>query len=297
MKTILWLGAHKTGTTFLQKSLDLSQPALRAAGIFYMELDEFREKYGRPLLNAQADPPAPNEFTPEWASTTLVFDENIPGYVQHALSQRGFYPDMIARSTTITDYLGLVPDEVVFGVRNYGGYLPSLYCETLKSTPFKTFDAYLARAFRSGGRRPSRTRPVDELDGFDRMNWAALVHRLVEHYPSARVRVYFYEHLRGREAQLLSKVLGLPEERVTLLTTLERVGFSDEAVRQLHLLDEERKVTVADVRRTVRTYPTGPDQPTFSPFEDAEKAWLTKNYEEHAEELRSDTRVEIIDFE
>lgn len=297
MKTILWLGAHKTGTTFLQKSLDLSQPALRAAGIFYMELDEFREKYGRPLLNVNADPTAPNEFTPDWASTALVFDENIPGYVQHALSQRGFYPDMIARSTAITEYLGLVPDEVVFGVRNYVGYLPSLYCETLKSTPFKTFDTYLARSFRSGVRRPSQTRPVDELDGLGRLNWAALVHRLVEHYPSARVRVYLYEHLRGREAQLLSKVLDLPADHVTLLTKLERVGFSGEAVRQLHLLNDERTVTVKDVRRTVRAHPTGPDNPTFSPFDDAEKAWLTKSYEEHTEELRADARVEIIDFE
>ena len=41
-RDILWLGLHKTGTTFLQKSLDLSQKALQQAAIHYVDLDEFR---------------------------------------------------------------------------------------------------------------------------------------------------------------------------------------------------------------------------------------------------------------
>ena len=293
MSTILWLGAHKTGTTFLQKCLDLSQPALRRHGIYYMELDEFRTKYGRPLLNRDGSSPAPNEFSPDWAEHVLVFDENIPGYVQHAVSPKGFYPAMTERADTITDFLGIRPDEIVFGIRSYDGYLPSLYCETLKSTAFKRFDEYVATAFASRLRKPA---DISDMSTFERLNWKRLLARLARHYPAARVRVYLHEQLRGHESELLAETIGLPADEVDLLRESERVGFSGDAVRRLHEIADERTVELRDVRRVVRKFPSGPDHPSFNPFDDAERAWFRARYAEHVEALRNDDRFDVIEL-
>lgn len=290
---VLWLGAHKTGTTFLQRCLDRSQPALCSARIRYMELDEFRDKYGRPLLNNDFANLALNEFdgTDE---TMLIFDENIPGYVQHALSPRGFYPDMEARATTITDYLDFEPTDVVFGVRSYEGFLPSLYCETLKSTPFQTFDNYLRSSFRTRWKSQSETGP--EIADLGRMSWPKLLRRLRRLYPHARVRIYFYEQLRGNEVRLLSEVLGLPADQIELLDTVERAGFSNRAVRRLHKISEKRAVEPRDVLRVNRHFPSGPDFPSFSPFDDAERAELRQRYRAECDDLRSDDRFDVIDL-
>ncbi len=283
MTSIFWLGAHKTATTFLQKSLDRSQDALHDHGVAYVELDEFRDKYTRPLLNARPDQePAPNEFTDE-ARVNLVFDENIPGLVQHALSRDGFYPEMLSRVDTIAGHLELPIDEMVFGVRNYDAYLPSLYSETLKSTPFETFDAYLAKSF-------------DGSDGFGRLDWHALLRRFVDAHPGTRVRVYFHEDLRGHEAALLSRVLGVPSGAFDLVTSSERVGFSGRAIEELHAIHDTRPVGRVDVRNAVKDYPTSKDQPSFFPWDDEQREILRTAYQRHRAQIMADGDLEVIDL-
>jgi len=294
---IYWLGAHKTGTTFLQKCLDLSVPALNDHGIYYTELEEFRTRYARPLLNQTADEVvAEDDYDDRKYPTRLVFDENIPGYVQHALSVAGFYPEAVQRSARIARHLDLEVHDVVFGVRSYDTFLPSLYCETLKSTPFRTFDQYLKRSFRVRPTHPNDAgRPrAPESPSFDRMNWRQLVGRLASAYPDARVRVYFHEQLRGNEARLLAEVLGLNESEITILDTLERTGFSGRAVEELHTLSVERTVTRADVRRAVRRFPAGKEFPTYYPWDESDRELLRRNYEQDSKRLRSDPRLEII---
>lgn len=301
MTTVLWLGAHKTGTTFLQKCLDLSAEQLRDHGIHYTELGEFRQRYTRPLLQegASEPPAAPGEFADPDRPVTLVFDENIAGLVQHAVSRDGFYPVAGQRARTITEYLDLRVDTVVLGVRRYDAFLPSMYCETLKSTKFRPFDDYLRRAlapadphYRSADASNDGSRLV-----FSRLNWYLLTRRLGAAFPGAGVRVYFHEDLRGREAILLQEVLGLPASDITLLESTERAGFSGRAVDELHALAQQREVQRRDVSEVTSAYPSGAEYPTFYPWSEADSELLAELYRTHTLEILADRMIDTIPLE
>lgn len=264
---VLWLGLHKTGTTFLQKSLDLSQAALTGNAIAYVELDEFRRRWTRPLLHRDhPEAPAPGG-RPEGLSRRLVFDENILGLVQHALTRRGFYPEAGPRARRIADHLALERPLIVLGLRGFASLVPSLYCEALKSTPFKPFRKFL-------------------LQPPEAMSWQPLIHRLLAAFPESPMLLYRAEDLPGREAALLGTVTGLPEAAFTLLQNPERVGFSQTAVMHLHDLAARGQVSRADVRDAVRAWPRGPGQPGFAPWSAEERRRLELAYANDLASLR-----------
>jgi len=256
---VLWLGLHKTGTTFLQKSLDRSQAALEQAGIAYVGLDEFRRRWTRPLLHKDhPEAPAPGELqagTRRW----LAFDENILALVQHALTRQGLYPQGADRARILADHLRLRRPRIVLGLRGFAGLVPSLYCEALKSTPFKTFDRFLMQ-------------PVEE------MSWLPLIEGLHASFPDSEMLLYRAEDLSGREARLLAEVTGLPETAFTLLDKPERLGFSHAAVTRLQEMAKGGPVSREDVRAVVRDLPRGQGQPGYAPWTPEDRAILEANY-------------------
>lgn len=281
-RDVLWLGAHKTGTTFLQRSLDQSQQTLRDHDVTYVELSEFRRSWTVPLLYQRSDAqPAPRGPFGSDARVRLVFDENIPGLVWHSLRARGFYSDAERRTRTVANHLGLDVDEIVYGIRPYASWIPSMYCEFLKGRDFWTFDAWMQRAFAGS-------------EDFTRVDWPALVRRLGLEFPDARVRVYFADELRGQEAELLGRVLGVPAEYFTLLTSEERRGFSAKAIAWLHNMASEARVTEHDVRQATGKWPRSPDNPGFSPWPDAVQTLLDEQWQRHRTQLLSSSDVEVI---
>ena len=264
---VLWLGLHKTGTTFLQKSLDLSAGELIRAGIAYVGLDEFHRRWTRPLLHdGHPDAPAPGAL-PEGMRRWLVFDENILALVQHGLTRNGFYPKAGPRARRIADHLGLRQPMIVLGLRGFAGMVPSLYCEALKSTPFKPFRSFLAQ-------------PPEA------MSWLPLIAQLQAAFPASRVLLYCAEELAGREARLLARVTGLRDQAFTLLSEPERVGFSHKAVMHLHDLSERGPVARSDVREATRRWPRGPEHPGFAPWSAEERKVLNAAYARDLATLR-----------
>ncbi len=256
---VLWLGLHKTGTTFLQKSLDRSQGALTQAGLAYVGLEEFRRRWTRPLLHkGHPEASAPGDL-PAGMHRWLVFDENILALVQHALTRRGLYPRGGERAGIVADHLRLRRPLIVLGLRGFSGLVPSLYCEALKSTPFKTFERFLVQ-------------PVEE------MSWLPLIDGLRARFPDSEMLLYRAEDLPGREARLLAEVTGLPETAFTLLDKPERLGFSHAAVTRLQDMAKGGPVSREDVRATVRDLPRGPIQPGYSPWTPQDRAILEASY-------------------
>jgi hypothetical protein len=272
----LWLGVHKTGTTFLQKSLDLSQGALQAGGVQYQELSEFRTAYTRPLL-AAGHPDAPAQ---PWgaAGKRLIFDENILGLVQHALGPLGLYPEAAARARIMADHFGMVRPQIVLGLRGFGGFLPSLYCEALKSTAFRRFRKFCVT-------------PVEAL------SWDDLVGRIMAVFPGSEVWVYTAEALRGHEAALLAAVTGLGQAAFTLLDQAERPGFSHKAVRAMHEIDKTSLVTRADISQQNKLFPRRPGVAGFNPWTPEEAAVLDQVYAADVARVVKRAGVRFLDTE
>ncbi len=274
-QNIFWLGAHKTGTTFLQKSLDRSASALQAWNVHYMPLDSFRTKYTRPLLNNGGGVAAPNEFRPDAAGVNLVFDENIPALVQHVSQREGVYISGPERALKMAAHLEFHQPVLVLGIRSFHGYLPSLYCETLKANPFKPFREFL------------RT-PLGNL------RWYPWVKALQHAFPGARMRVYPYEALWGNETRLLSEITGIPAAEFTLKEGVERPGFSQRAIDTLMELHRQGGVERAQQRAAVKQFPKGAEYPGFQPWTAEEIAHLKQEYARDIANLRFDSTIEFL---
>jgi hypothetical protein len=279
-RRLLWLGAHKTGTTFLQGMLDASASAMSEAGAAYMSLDTFREKYTRPLLfKNNEDTPAPASDFPIGAGTTVLFDENIPGLVHNAVSpEAGLYPEMEERVGKIMSYLNYTPDLLLFGIRALDGYLPSLYCETLKSTPFQTFHRFLQRV------------PAD-------LQWYPTLQRLAAQFEDVPMVVYRAEDLRGHERTLLSTLTGVPVDALQADEKQERPGFSHAAIHGLKVLSKTREVVRADVSAMVQEFPKSADNPGFAPFGGKRKIALKALYAQDCAQIAADPRMTLLDFD
>lgn len=271
LRDVFWLGAHKTGTTYLQGMLDETRPALLSRGRTYITLEDFRSQYTRPLLyKSHPQPPAA-----PLDDINFVFDENIAGLVQHVLSARGMYPEIAERSLKVASYLGLERPIIYFGVRDYATFLPSLYCETLKSTAYKPFSRFY--------------KPDTHV-----LDWLDVVQRLKVAFPESPIRIYAYEELRGNERTLLSRATGIRARRFRASEGQERPGFSHKAVRSLFELSKTREVTHEDVEEAVQTYPKGPQWKPFDPLSEQDKVRLTSLYRGHLVEIGKLRDVEVM---
>ncbi len=273
---IWWLGAHKTGTTFLQKSLDLSQDALCAAKIDYLLLEEFRAKYTKPLLHGTGElEPGPKVMEGREGWTRLIFDENILGLVQHVLSKRGQYLDAADRIEVVADHLGISRPNLCLGIRSPVTFVPSLYSETIKSINLFDFRRFL---------RPS----------LEKLTWSPMVASVLRKFPDSTINIYLHEEVQGHERELLSRVTGLPKDSFTLLEHPERVGLSGRAIAELEKISATRNVTVKDRAVARNKFPRDHKNPSYRPWEKREIATLNEVYKSDIQNLKSLDRVNFI---
>ncbi|EYD70553.1 hypothetical protein [Limimaricola hongkongensis] len=270
---IYWLGVHKTGTTFLQACLEASRPALDQHGVQYQALDAFRAAHTRPLLDHDGTPEPVPAARP---GRQLVFDENILGLVQHVAAPDGLYPEGAWRADEMADHLGLAAPRLVLGLRGFAGFLPSLYCETLKSTRFLPFRAFL--------RTPT-----------ERLSWQPLVAGLLDAFPGASITIYEAEKLRGHETRLLSALLGIPMAALKRADHSERPGFSQQAVDAMLRRHEAGGIDRAGVQELIKAHPRGPGAPGFDPWSPQERARLDALYATDLDALSGWSRVRLID--
>ena len=271
-KPILWLGAHKTGTTFLQNALMLSQEVLADHGLQYMEQSAFRAKYTRPLIYKRTF----RRARPPDNDLNLIFDENIPNLVQHVLSSKGLYPDLVPHSRRISAHFGWEAPDIYFGIRSYVGFLPSLYCEVLKSTPYQPFNQFYD---------PQR----------HRVDWNDVVDRLRKAFPRSRIHMNFYEQLRGSEARLLAAITGVPASEFIIPKKISRPGFSHAAVEALLEMSKTRLVTTEDIFLAIRRFQRSKEFPSYQPFNNATVEELNKSYLDHIARLRLRNDINMMD--
>ncbi|WP_274869722.1 hypothetical protein [Phaeobacter gallaeciensis] len=263
---ILWLGAHKTGTTYLQSLLPHARAALARAGLLHVGLAAFRSLYTDPVLNGGVGTPTPLPRDDAKAPRYLIFDENIPALVHDVLSRHALYPDGAERALQLARRAGIRPSRIVLGIRSFDSYLPSLYCEVLKSMPFLPFADF-------------NRIPLTAL------SWSNLIERLAAAFPLAQICVYRAEDLKGREADLLAWVTGLASQDFPAAPGPVREGFSQGAIDALHELHRQGPVSRQDVVRCLEAHPRTPGSAAFRPWEDARQRDLKLAYALDLEEI------------
>ncbi|MDX8350600.1 hypothetical protein SLH49_21630 [Cognatiyoonia sp. IB215446] len=253
------IGAHKTATTHLQRSLMKSVEGMAAAGVRYYGPQDFRLP-GRSifaLFGLKDDLPSGPRRSPQAQlalmrkdATRVVFSEenfigvlNSPRRMQ--VTQR--YPHAAIRISRLAAALER-PVDVLLGIRHPTAFLNSAYCQQLMGGRVVPFARY------------HQINPVKSVD------WLDLVTRLRAAEGVGQVTVWCYEDYTALFPRICRALVGA--NAATLVRPLDRrihEGLSAEAVAETlarHARDQTEKLGFA-MRKTM---PVGPKNPRFDGF-------------------------------
>ena len=193
MQFHIHLGAHKTATTFVQRTLRENGPALKAAGIAAPELVALRKRFtarfdrvmrGGRLAARLFDAALRRDLAALLPSApgidrTILSDENFVGVLGANTRGRGLYPDAGARARVLAGLVGQGNVHWFLAIRDYADFTTSAYLQAASHRAAPAFDAYVEAVHR--GQR----------------GWADIVEELVRLSGPDRVTVWTYERFRA----------------------------------------------------------------------------------------------------
>lgn len=181
-KVALHLGAHKTGSSYLQNTFDANAASLQEAGVGYVPLKELRKTFTERFI---------------WKPKAGDSNELLPGSVQSALHQRvalisdenilgrlynfkeGLpYPEAPANLARAVALLasGDAAVTVFLSIRNYADWLESVYLQALRAKVVLPFSVFCKR--------------ID----LELISWEKMLAGLLEAMPGCSFVVWPYEH-------------------------------------------------------------------------------------------------------
>ena len=290
-RIVLHLGAHKTASTHLQRSLERHEGALARQGVLYMgprhlrraglrlrqviEGGEppitWRRRIGRDVVALFAD-----------AETILVSDENILGSAHdpRVVREGVLYPDAAGRLDQLLRSFRARGVDLFLAVRDPAGFVVSAYGQFLLAGGRADFGAF--------------------LDGADitRLAWADLVARLLPVRGVTGCTVWRYEDYPACLPQIVAQML--PGGQGAGLVALEgrmQAGFSAQAHAQLRAWQAEgcaapEGSTLAALARA--RFPKTGDTPAFAPFAEQVLARSAASYAADVARIRAMAGVRIL---
>lgn len=264
------IGAHKTASTHLQRSLVAQKAPLAERGVgvigpmpiggTILPLSELLRGRAEPDLLALASEGFLRKHAGA-ARTVVLMNENI---LSNSLA-----PDMAFKDDQLYKFapqrvkrvIELFPDhdiQVGMALRNPAGFLVSSWQEHMKGHAFRPFRDYLGAA---------------EVAA---LSWLNLVKKLRQALGETPLFLWRYEDYPAVVPTVLRHCMGDAAAGVTLLDRAANPGFS---ARALDYLAEVGSVTPETTAEALRRFPKGPDNPAFQPWDAAEKAAMSERYE------------------
>jgi len=203
MDLILHLGAHRTGSTAIERSLTINADLLRGEGLAIWAPKYLRDLRHFSRVNVVGTPQdaAATELAVAFAGVAdsgaarlFMSEENMIGLMDQNLRRRSFYGDAAARLSRYAAILPRPPVRVALAVRSYASYWRSVYVYVLRRRELPTFGD-LAGAL-AGARH----------------GWLDLVDAAAAAFPGAEILVWPQEtldrHLRETAARVISRAAG-----------------------------------------------------------------------------------------
>ena len=279
MKIHLHLGAHKTGTTFIQKSLAANLDRLNRNGIGFLPLLKQRALYAS-VKNVSPARFDLGSFLPHYFPKpgerervgVVMSDENLLGDCRALFSDGGLYPKAREQLAPLRALLAEHEITLFFSVRSYDTFLVSAYCEVLRNNawyvPFSQFR--------------KRLRP-------DAYRWPRVVSQMAEALAPAGLVIWQYEDFT-RHADVIIRKLAFDLDRPLpppLGRGAHRPSMSAKAFDVLATVADQHgpEIAAALVRFVDEALPKGELYPAFDPWDEHEKAALRAMYREDCRSL------------
>lgn len=280
-KVNIHLGAHKTATTYIQKTLLGNADKLSLAGIRYISMKDTRANITGKIGGNLARGPgrasairairkyASERFLPD--DSILVFsDENIPGNCGQIYRKSDLYPDSGRRLGVLAEALRDCEVNVFFCIRDYVDFFPSAYCEYLRHNDFLTFGKFL------GG-----------MD-LERDYWVRVLDNIVNVFGSEHTHAWCYGDFSRHRQEIMSSIISTEEVKLRYDSPAARPSMSDQSIRVLYKLDEF--LAPAETRKMVNavasSFPKGDEYAGYSPWSDELRARWTEKYSKEIDILQ-----------
>lgn len=266
----LHLGAHKTATTYIQRSFATNLETLKAKGIYFLPLDILRKNFTSLLTGTEETDITRELLAACRRQDVVISDENIAGSPGDVIKHGTYYPNVGKRLAKVMAKTGNSTPEIFFGFRDYASFVISSYCEFLRHREYVPFAPY-GEAFAKSG-----------------FSWLQVVDQIVREAPKADVTVWDFALVKTDVNRILSAIAGFDASSLEKPTEPLRSSFSAQTVTAL---DHLAKIMSPDmVGRAVgpmsRAFPKGADFPAFNPFDKATTDRLTERYQADLDTIR-----------
>lgn len=285
----LHLGAHKTASTHLQKSLDKNAALLKENDVRYYGPKYLRHKdhafldlFGlRPdgVSTGDRNGPAQIEWLAKGARRVVLSDENILGPVFDRLNPGVLYPQADIRVESFVNAIGDHPVSLFLATREPSSWVASLYSQRVVGGETRSFRKFV------GTNKPCALRwsnLVDRLRKVTSLSGIFLWRK--EDYPEVAAPV-----LRRMVGWRLGPLVGRIDGKVN-------AGLSGAAIEQLLLWNTEgqKNETLSRVKEAKELLPISADMGPFDPWTETDKTKSRDAYAEDIEQIGNWDDVEII---
>jgi hypothetical protein len=193
MKLHLHLGAHKTGTTHFQEVLKVNS-GLYDSRVSYIEMEEFRRnlQWKNDWVDFASCGPYLDKIKGS-NSTLLISEENLTGETKDIYRDLFLYSNLEKRVGSFRKFTEDFGDiEVWFSIRSMDGFLPSIYCESLRHWKYKKFNKVYGNNLNQ--------------------SWLPVIKRIRHIFPKARINVIRYENYMMVLPEVVNRIFGDNEQ-------------------------------------------------------------------------------------
>ncbi|GHD99457.1 hypothetical protein U879_08190 [Defluviimonas sp. 20V17] len=230
MDLVLLLGAHRTGSTALERVLARNEGALGEAGLTFWPQAELRRdpafNDAFALTRRAARKPAASKaleglrarLAAQWQGAAeqgmrgvLLSEENMLGHMAANLRRGAFYPRAAARLRAYAALLPAAPRRIGLGIRSYADYWISAYRYSLPRHDLAEFS--LLRSALTAQKR----------------GWCDLVTDIATVFPEAELLVWPQEALGTALPAVAARLTGYPTEAPALTVPARRINAAPQA--------------------------------------------------------------------
>ena len=189
MKLHLHLGAHKTATTHFQKVLEVNR-CLYPSNISYIEMEQFRNNVR--WKGDCVDLTVCGSYLEEIknSSPTLVIsEENLSGDTGNIHRDLFLYSRIENKLKGLECFTKAFDDiEIWFSVRSMDGFIPSVFCESLRHHRYRKFEGVYA--------------------GNYTQIWFPVIQSICRLFPNSRINVIRYENYTTILPLVIERIFG-----------------------------------------------------------------------------------------
>lgn len=278
----LHIGAHKTATTHLQRSLSEQSEVLRDVGVrffgppFFRNETSIKERFGlRGDVTAEQAKATFAEMSGA-AKRVIISEENFIGTMHNRFAQMAFplYPQGADRISALADRIAPDGVDVFLGLRNPAHYISSCYGQALM-----------------GGHKVV-LEDVKTHNTISAIDWADLVARIKAARGVRSLTVWRYEDYRALFTQITDRLVGT-QAGLSPLEDRVHPGLSQDAVARILMRYADGKGRKAAVRARDK-FPVGPDYAPFDAFDQWEHSAAQAQYDAQLTKIDAMTDVTLL---